>query len=95
VTTAGAGTHAEPGDDAPDYQVARVTDALVHDGRTAELGVTVTWVGGAIVLEGAVASAARRADIVEVATDAAGGRPVRDELHVVEHTPPEAVEDLA
>jgi hypothetical protein len=92
--TSGASNGSVTPDDVPEYRVARVAEALVHDPRSAELGVAVAFVGGALVLQGNVSTAAHRADIRTVAEEAADGVPVRDELHVVEHEPPDAVEEL-
>ena len=70
-------------DDAPEYVVAHVRQALATDGRVAELGLDVQVEGDTVVVAGLVSTEERRAAIDEVVADAAPGHPVRNTAKVM------------
>ena len=55
------------------YVAERVRTALAEDPRVGELGITVTFEGGSLVLSGEVATAERRAVVEVVAREQAPG----------------------
>ncbi len=66
---------------APDgYVVERVRTALAEDPRVGELGITVTYEGGNLVLSGEVATAARRAAVEAVAREQAPGMEIENRV---------------
>ena len=83
-------TEAEP--DA--YVAERVRQALAHDPRVAELGVTVRIVGDTVVLAGDVATPAPKAAAEQVVAAVAPGRQVRNLMTVVALAPVEAEETI-
>ena len=83
-----------PPDEMSDYVCARVEHALAVDERTAELGLTVTETDGELVVSGSVATPDRRDAVTLVASEAAHGQPVRNEVDVVELPAPSQVEPL-
>jgi osmotically-inducible protein OsmY len=75
-----------------DYVVGHVRDALAHAGM---LDVHAEVVAGRLVLTGHVATPARRDEVTPIATEAAGGLAVVNELTVLQCPPPAAAEELA
>lgn len=80
---------------APAYVAEHVRQAITTDGRTTEQGIDVRVVGGEVYLSGEVTSAERRDAVAEVAAEAAGGRPIRNEVVVTEPTDRHTTERLA
>jgi hypothetical protein len=56
------------------YLVARVREALAHDPRVAELGISVTVAGDSVLLTGEVATPERKAAVTEVVQPLLEGR---------------------
>ena len=75
-----------------DYVVGHVCDALTHDGET---DVHAAVIAGRLVLSGTVMTPARRELVTRVASEAAGGVEVVDQLTVLDHPSPTATEELA
>ena len=73
---------------------ARVQEALARDVRAGELAVDVKPRGSALVLAGTVATAERAAQLETVARQAAAGVEIRNELGVVDLSPPGRMEPL-
>ncbi|HEY9523573.1 MAG TPA: BON domain-containing protein [Thermopolyspora sp.] len=70
--------------DAPQYVAARVQEALAEDERTNELGIRVDVHGDQLYLRGQVSAPERVLHLTEVATEAAPGVTVHNEVTVVE-----------
>jgi osmotically-inducible protein OsmY len=81
-------------DDAPEYLIGRIHQALATDDRTGELELDVRLAGGRIFLTGAVAAAERRAAVEEVVREVAAGVEVVNELTVTGVEPPGDEESL-
>jgi osmotically-inducible protein OsmY len=81
-----------PGTD--DYELARVHDALAHDERTAELSIEVHQRGDVLVLTGTVATEERRDDIAAVVAEVARDTQIRNEIDLVDLSPPTRMEPL-
>ncbi len=64
------------------YLVERVRQALAHDPRVAELGISVTVVGDKVLLSGEVATQERKAAAAEVAQPLLEGRILHNGLTV-------------
>jgi osmotically-inducible protein OsmY len=77
-----------------EYVRARVAEALATDPRTAELGIAVVELGGALVLTGVVSSPERRHAAAAVAASVAPDREVRNDLSVMDLTPPTTVDAM-
>lgn len=86
--TAGA---AEP---AP-YLVERVREALAHDPRVAELGISVTVNGDAVLLTGEVATPERKEAVTEVVEPLLDGRTLHNGVTVATLTEVDTTEELA
>jgi osmotically-inducible protein OsmY len=69
-------------DDAPEYLIGRIQQALATDDRTGELELDVRLVAGRIFLTGAVATPERRGAVEEVVRETAPGHEVVNELTV-------------
>ncbi|GGS93672.1 hypothetical protein GCM10010156_59950 [Planobispora rosea] len=80
--------------EAPQYVAARVQGALAEDERTNELGIRVDVRGEQLFLRGQVSCEERRGLIADVASEAAPGLVVRNELTVVDVRTPEEEEKL-
>jgi hypothetical protein len=76
-------TGGAPGHEPADYVISHIQEALARDPRTTELGVDVALSGDRAVLSGAVASAAHRDAIGEVAAEVAVGYQVVNDVTVV------------
>jgi osmotically-inducible protein OsmY len=74
------------------YIAGQVERALAQDERTHELGVQVEVDGGVVVLRGEVAGEQRQRLVAQVATEAAPGLAIRNEVSVTEVLPPDEVE---
>ncbi|WP_214107219.1 BON domain-containing protein [Acrocarpospora catenulata] len=70
--------------DAPHYVAARVQRAIAEDARTNELGIKVDVRGNQIFLQGQVFEEEQRAHLTEVATEAAPGLTVHNEVTCVQ-----------
>jgi osmotically-inducible protein OsmY len=70
----------------PEYLAEHVRRAITTDGRTMEQGVDVRVVGDQVFVSGEVTSTERRDAITAVATEAAEGREVHNEVAVTELT---------
>jgi predicted nucleotidyltransferase len=68
----------------PDYLMARVSEALKEDGRTAQHDVRVTVTGHSLLVEGEASSEACRKAVAEVASRAAPGYEVENRVRVQE-----------
>lgn len=75
-----------------DYVVGHVRDALAHDGET---DVQAAVVNGRLVLTGNVMTPARRDLVTRMASAAADGMEVVNELTVLDQPHPSATEELA
>ncbi|WP_261570410.1 BON domain-containing protein [Frankia gtarii] len=82
-------TTSPPGDqvemdlaEADEYLAGELHDRLAEDPRVAELGLEVMVADGRILVEGEVATDVRRRAVADVLTEAAPGRPVRNEVTV-------------
>lgn len=81
--------------DQPDAYVAEhIRDALAHDPRVSQPGISVTVAGGKILLSGEVATTERKSAATDVAEPLAGGRPVHNALTVSALAEPAGREDL-
>lgn len=74
-----------------DYVVGHVRDALAHDGET---DVQAAVVAGRLVLTGNVVTQSRRVHVTELASAAANGMEVVNELSVLDETVPSTPEEL-
>jgi len=79
---------------ADDYLAEHVRDALAHDPRVADLGISVTLEPGAVRLSGQVATEERRDAAALVAGEILDGRQVRNEVTVPACDEPDATENL-
>ncbi len=73
------------------YVIERIREALAHDPRVSELGVSVTLTGDKVLLRGEVATPERKAAAGEVVTGLVVGRTVHNGLTVA--APVEAAEE--
>ncbi|MFF5208688.1 BON domain-containing protein [Streptosporangium sp. NPDC000396] len=80
--------------EAPQYIAARVQRALAEDERTHELGIRVVVRGEQLFLRGQVPGAERRTLIASVASEAAPGLTVHNEITVTEVRGPGEEEKL-
>ncbi|MDQ3990900.1 MAG: BON domain-containing protein [Actinomycetota bacterium] len=81
-------------DDAPEYLLAHIREALATDHRVGELNVDVALAGERLFLTGDVASDELRAAIGDVVREVAPDMDVHNEVNVVhpsEPTQPEAL----
>ena len=74
------------------YLVERVREALAHDPRVSELGISVRVAGETVLLTGDVATPERRAAAAEVVAPLLGGRKLENGLTVATLTASDAVE---
>ena len=82
--------------DRPDaYLVEHIRDALAHDPRVSQPGISVTVAGDKILLSGEVATPERKTAATEVAEPLAEGRAVHNALTVSALSEPPDREDLA
>ena len=77
----------------PGYVSARIKERLADEAY--ELGVRVDVDGDTVRLRGEVMSEEQRRDVEEAARAAAGGREIRNEVHVVAVDEPEGEERLS
>jgi hypothetical protein len=77
-----------------EYLIARLQEAFVHDERTDELGITIAFSDGWVVLSGTVPTPQRREAVLAVAREVLGGRALRDEIVVAELCEPQGMETL-
>ena len=83
-------------DDQPEaYVTEHIRDALAHDPRVSQPGISVTMAGGKILLSGEVPTAERKSAATEVAEPLAEGRAVHNALTVSAPSEPVDREDLA
>ncbi len=64
------------------YLVERIREALAHDARVAELGISVAVVGDKVLVTGEVATPERRAAVAEVVTPLLDGRQLHNGVTV-------------
>lgn len=88
------GTRGGTGQRAPQYTAGDLQQRLAEDPRTAELGIHVVLRGEQLFLRGQVASAERRARIVEVVNELVPGLDIHNELGVTPMGRPEDEERL-
>jgi osmotically-inducible protein OsmY len=81
-------------DMATPYLVARLRDALAHDGRVAALDINVRIVGDDVFLTGQVTSPARRDAVHAVVHDFAPGLTVHNQLDVLPVEAPTTREEI-
>ena len=87
-------THSEPAE--PDaYLVEHIRDALAHDPRVSQPGISVTVAGGKILLSGEVATEERKAAAGDVVEPLAEGRAVHNALSVPSLSEPADRESIA
>ncbi|MFI2367841.1 BON domain-containing protein [Streptomyces sp. NPDC018833] len=79
--------------EASEYRIARLRERLAEE-DIAELGVQIDMRGGYVHLNGTVASAACRTEILRIAEAELGGLPVRADLMIAGATAPESPEEL-
>jgi hypothetical protein len=77
-----------------EYLVARLHEALAHDQRTGELGITASCSGAAAVLSGIVPTPQRREAVLAVVREVLDGRLLRDEIAAAELSKPRRMEQL-
>ncbi|WP_232291672.1 BON domain-containing protein [Frankia sp. QA3] len=71
--------------EADEYLAGELHERLAEDPRVAELGLEVVVADGRILVEGEVATDARRRAVADVLAEAAPGRPVRNEVTITGH----------
>ena len=76
------------------YLVERVRQALAHDARVAELGISVTVHGETVFLTGDVATPERKAAVAEVVQPLIAGRTLQNGLTVTKLTESDAEETI-
>jgi osmotically-inducible protein OsmY len=81
-------------DEAPEYLIARIQEALATDPRTGELELDVRMAGGRIFLTGTVSTVERCGAVEEVVRELAPGYQVSNELSCVEVSDPGPEENL-
>ena len=81
-------------DEPVEYVVARIKEALAHDGRVAALDVDVQIVDDVVVLDGAVQTEERRRACAELVRSVVHDCTVDNRLVVVRPNAPSGVEDL-
>ncbi|TDD25806.1 BON domain-containing protein [Actinomadura sp. KC06] len=77
----------------PEYLSAHIQERVAAEAH--ELGIRVDVRGGVVHLRGEVVSEERSREVEESARDAAGGREVSNELHVVAVAEPDHEERLS
>jgi osmotically-inducible protein OsmY len=77
-----------------EYVVARMKEALAHDGRVAALDVEVRVTEGKVLLEGAVQTEERRLACAEVVRAVLRDCTIDNRLVVVPADAPSAIEDV-
>ena len=80
--------------ESPAYVAAHIEQALAADPRTTELGVHVVVRDDDVFLRGQIAGDHHRELVLTVATEAAAGRRVHDELSLLDVREPEGEEQL-
>ena len=81
-------------DTADEYVASRIAEALATDNRTNELGITVSVRGGVVFLLGEVASPQRRVLAADVASQAAPGLRIQNDISVPELRRPQGPEEV-
>lgn len=81
-------------EEAPEYLIARIQEALATDPRTGELELDVRIAGGRIFLTGTVSTLDRCAAVEEVVRELAPDYRVSNELSCVEVPDPGPEENL-
>jgi osmotically-inducible protein OsmY len=76
------------------YLVERIREALAHDPRVAELGVSVTVAGDNVLLTGNVATAERRAAVDAIVAPLVGDKILHNGMTVAELSEAETHETL-
>ena len=77
------------------YLVERVREALAHDSRVSELGISVTVTGDSVMLTGDVATPERKSAVAEVVEPLLEGRTLHNAVTVATMTEVDAKEELA
>jgi len=77
------------------YLVERLREALAHDPRVAELGISVTVSGDAVLLTGYVATPERKAAVTEVVEPLLEGRTLHNGVTVATLAEVDTREELA
>jgi hypothetical protein len=77
------------------YLIERVREALAHDPRVAELGISVAVTGDAVLLTGDVATAERREAVAEVVEPLLEGRTLHNGVTVASLAEVDQREELA
>lgn len=80
--------------DAPQYEAARLRQALAEDPRTAELGIGVTVRPGEVFLRGEVLTDERRERIGQVVAELAPDRTIHNDVQVSNCAEPDGEERL-
>jgi len=84
------GVQSEP----PQYVVARIRDALVHDERVAALDIGVRIVGDDVFVTGKVTTPGRQATVERVVAELLPGATVHNQLTVIRQEAPTDAEEL-
>ncbi len=77
------------------YLVERVREALAHDPRVSELGISVRVAGDRVLLTGDVATPERKAAATDVVAPLLGGRTLENGLTVANLAETDAEETIA
>ncbi|TMQ91110.1 BON domain-containing protein [Actinomadura soli] len=77
----------------PEYLSAHIQERVAAEAH--ELGIRVDVSGDVVRLRGEVVSEEQRREVEATARDAAGGREISNELHVVAVTEPDGEERLS
>jgi osmotically-inducible protein OsmY len=76
------------------YVAERIRDALAHDERVAELGISVSVSGDRVFLTGDVATDERKTAVGEVVTPLLEGRSLHNAVTVASLSEPEGREEI-
>ena len=76
------------------YVAERIRDALAHDDRVAELGLSVSVSGDRVFLTGDVATDERKTAVGEVVTPLLEGRSLHNAVTVASLSEPEGREEI-
>jgi len=82
------------GDEPQAYVAERIRDALAHDERVAELGISVSVSGDRVFLTGDVATDERKTAVGEVVTPLLEGRSLHNAVTVASLSEPEGREEI-
>ncbi|MGH9223871.1 MAG: BON domain-containing protein [Acidimicrobiales bacterium] len=77
-----------------EYLSERIRDALAHDDRVAELGISVSVSGDRVFLTGDVATDERKAAVAEVVRPLLEGRSLHNAVTVASLSEPEGREQI-